>query len=172
MLGSHGSARGVTVQQSMGDGGRALLLCRVGGLWCGFPLEDVSEIMRPLPSKPLKGAPSFVRGVAFIRSRATPVVDGALLLNGLEGSAASRFVVLRLGQRQVAVAVDTVDDVRRIDSSAVLPLPALLAGAPREFIQGIGALDRELLLVLERSHRIPEAVWPTLGAFWEGAGAP
>lgn len=160
------------MEQPKGDGGRALLLCRVAGLWCGFPLEDVIEIMRPLRSEPLTGAPRFVRGVAFIRGRATPVVDGALLLNGHEGGAVNRFVVLRLGERRVAIAVDAVDNVRRVDSSSVEPLPALLAGASSEFVQGIGALDRQLLLVLERSYRIPDSVWLTLDAFEPRETAP
>lgn len=157
----------------MGDVREAgMLLCRVQRRRCAIPLEHVSEIMRPLPVEPLHGAPASVSGLAIIRGAPVPVVDLALLLSlpaEAKGGAAplappteevvTRYVVVRAGSRQVAVAVDAVDGVTELAQESVQTLPPLLSEAHSGVVSGIGTLDAELLLVLGRSHWVPESVW-------------
>jgi purine-binding chemotaxis protein CheW len=132
------------------------LLCRARGRLCALPLAHVAEAMRPLPVEPVAGAPAFVLGLARIRGAATPVVDLGALLGAPGEPAATRFLTLRLGGRAAALAVEEVLGVRELGAASG-PLPPLLAGAPAEAVAEVGALDGELLFVLEAGSLVPEA---------------
>ena len=149
-----------------GHGGKvALLICRVGTRLCGIPLEHVVETMRALPLEPLAHLPAFVAGVSLIRGLAIPVLDVQRLLGvGVAALARQRYVTVRLGARSAALAVDAVVGVRLVDAHQLAELPALLREPGNELVLALGTLDRELLVVLERSRLLPEAVWEALDA--------
>lgn len=138
-----------------------LLLCRVHLFVCGVPLPSVIETLRPLPREPLSSAPDFVCGVSIIRGVPVPVVDAGLLLGGAPARP-TRFVTLRAGARTVALAVDAVIGVRRLDTARAGELPPLLAGVGSTAIQSLGSLDRALLLVLESGRLVPEELFAEL----------
>ena len=143
----------------------ALLICRVGTRLCGIPLEHVVETMRPLPLEPLSHLPAFVAGISLIRGLPTPVLDAQRLLGGdAELAAHQRYVAIRLGARRAALAVDAVVGVRHVAESQLAELPALLREPRNELVLALGTLDRELLVVLERSRLLPESVWQILDA--------
>lgn len=142
-----------------------VLVCRVGVRRCAIPLEAVIETMRPLPIDPLVGAAEAVIGVAIIRGDATAVVDLAGLF-GQRSPEPRRFVTVRTGARVVALAVDAVVGVSRVDRQSLRALPPLLGDARTSAIEAIGAADSELLVVL-RSARVAPAEW-----FPEETGSP
>ena len=111
---------------------------------CAVPLIHIAETMRPLPIEPIAGVPAFVRGISNPRGVPTPVVDLGLVL-GAPGGVAGRFVTLRLGDRQVALSVDTVLGVRDLDGSTIQELPPLLQEASKDFIEAVGTLDAHML---------------------------
>jgi purine-binding chemotaxis protein CheW len=117
--------------------------------------------MRPLPVEPVAGVPLCVRGVSIIRGFPTPIVDLGLVL-GTPGGVAGRFVTLRLGDRQVALSVDEVLGVRDLDASTIRKLPPLLQDASKDFIEAIGRLDAQVLVVLREAWELPEEVWQAL----------
>jgi purine-binding chemotaxis protein CheW len=136
------------------------LVCQLRGALCGFPLTHVVETMRPLPVEPVAGAPAFVAGLAIIRGAAVPVVDAAqLLADGQLGSVdtdpKARFVLLDAGGRPVALAVAGVVGVRSLPADSHGPMPRLLSQAGAHVIATVGALDAELLLVLQAAHLLP-----------------
>jgi purine-binding chemotaxis protein CheW len=138
-----------------------VLLCRVHPIVCAVPLSRVIETFRPLPIEPLSSAPGFVRGFAIIRGAPVPVVDAGLLFGGAP-TRPTRFVALRAGPRTVALAVDAVIGVRRLDAGRAEELPPLLTGVGSAAIQALGSLDRALLLVLESSRLVPEEAFAEL----------
>jgi purine-binding chemotaxis protein CheW len=147
-------------------GAERLLICRVGTKVCGLPLLRVIETMRPLPVEPLGQMPLFVNGLALIRGRATPVLDARTLLGSPSAAAPGRYVTLDLGrehgERVAALAVDAVVGVRRVEADTLGDLPGLLRRQNGEIVSALGALDSELLLVLEHSRLLPDAVWEQL----------
>jgi purine-binding chemotaxis protein CheW len=149
----------------------AMLVTRVGGVACALPIAHVIETMRPLPVEPIGASGddglALVEGLAMIRGAPVPVIDARRLL-GVPGAAASRFVVVRAADRRVALAVDAVLDVRRIDAAALPGLPPLLRDARRDAVSAIGALDAELLVVLDSARVLPDHGW---GAIDERIGA-
>lgn len=141
-----------------------LLLCRVGAKLCALPLERLLETMRPLPAEPLPQLPGYVRGVAVIRGRPTPVVDARQLLGSATDAAPRRYVTLDSdgsATRILALAVDDVVGVRDVPERLLAELPSLLRGAA-DPVRAVGALDSELWWLLEAARLVPEEVWQQL----------
>lgn len=135
---------------------QSVVVCRARSLLVALPASAVIETMRPLPVAPLAGAPAGVLGVAVIRGEATPVIDVGGLL-GLAGEPRpARFVTVRAGTRSVALAVEEVDSIRSLPRSAAVRLPPLYAGEGSGPLSALGALDAELLAVLDAAHVLPE----------------
>ena len=155
----------------------AMLVTRVGGVACALPIAHVIETTRPLPVEPIRGANAqalaVVDGLAMIRGEPVPVVDARRLL-GVTGAEVTRFVVVRAAQRRVALAVDAVLEVRRIAAEALPGLPPLLGGARRDLVSAIGALDAELLIVLDSARVLPDDTWREIDERSEvmGGGVP
>jgi purine-binding chemotaxis protein CheW len=146
-----------------GRGSVLLLLCRVGSQLCGLPVEHVSETMRPLPIEPIVGAPTFVLGVSIIRNLLTPIIDaGRLLVSSDRETRPTRFVVLRVGERPVALTVDAVVGVRALSTAALRELPPLLRAAGEDLVQSVGTLDAALLVVLQSGRLVPDSVWAAI----------
>lgn len=146
-------------------------VCRVGEVAIALPLDCVLETLRPLPLEAVHGAPACVRGLSLIRGGPTPVLDAAALL-GLDSRASPRrLVLLRLGARQVALAVHEVAGVRALPADAWRQVPPLLTAAVGESVNAIGALDGELLLVLQDSFVLPPSVWAGTDAMAAGVEA-
>lgn len=133
------------------------LLCRIGSGLCALPLDTVVEIMRPLPVEPVASPPVFVRGLSVIRGEPVPVIDLSLLLGGATVEP-TRLVLIALGARKIALAVEAVRGVRPADPARTKDLPPLLRDASGEAIAAIGTLDAELLLVLQSGRLVPESV--------------
>jgi purine-binding chemotaxis protein CheW len=147
------------------------LLCRIGSRIGALAVKDVRETMRPLPIEPLMGTPPFVLGVAIVRGSAVPVIDAGRLLDpsALSSAAATsptgaRFVSLELGDRTAVLAVDAVLAVRSLAAGMQAQIPPLLRGTGEELVSIIGALDSQLLLVLEAARLVPDSVWNEINA--------
>jgi purine-binding chemotaxis protein CheW len=139
---------------------RSALLIRAGDRCCALDLLHVVEIMRPLPVDEVAHMPAFVRGLSIIRGAPTPVVSLAALLAD-SGGPPTRFVVVRAGERQVALAVDAVLGVFELDPATLRALPPLLRHAAGA-LQAVAALDGQLLLLLNSGNIVPDEVWQKL----------
>lgn len=135
-------------------GSDAVLLCQVGSAVSAFPVADVIETMRPLPVTPLPGLPEFVAGAAIIRGVSTPVVPLRRLF-GDDDAPPGRFVSVRTGHRQVALAVDAIIGIGKIAGTGMTALPPLLQEAAAHGVARLGALDGALLAVLEGARLVP-----------------
>ena len=130
------------------------LLVRVATHACALRLSNVVEIMRPLPVEALAGAPEMVYGLSVIRGVPVPVVALAALFN-VGDRPAKRLVVVRTGDKQVALAVDAVLGVGEFSVAALSAMPPLLRDAAAGVVETIGALDSELLFVLNTASIVP-----------------
>lgn len=158
MTGESGAA---SLSATPQDAPGAALLCRQRKLWIAFPVAHVIETMRPLPIEPLPGMPVFTLGVAVIRGAAVPVVDAAALLGSTDGANAGRWVMLRAGERRIALAVEAVEGVVEIAADRRAHLPPLLKGANADVISAVGTLDAELLVSLRAASLLSEDDWQT-----------
>jgi|SRR5579864_3108205 len=137
------------------------LLLRAGECTCALNLLHVVEIMRPLAVSAVAGTPDFVCGLSMIRGAPTPVVSLASLLAG-PGGLPTRFVVVRVGERRVALEVDEVLGVFELDPGTLHALPPLAQNAAADTLEAVGALDTQLLFVLDSAQIVPDEVWQKL----------
>lgn len=129
------------------------LLCRAGEQACGLPIEAVRLTLRRsrLDSWGATGASregNVTDGVATIRGETVPVVSLGRLLSGEDATGEDRLVLLGLGDRRVALGVSSVLGVRSLPSSTLRELPPLLGDERSAFVDRLGRLDGELLLIL------------------------
>jgi len=143
---------------------------------CALIVSDVAEVMRPLPIEGVAHMPAFVLGLSLIRGTPIPVVDAAALLAhgrehrpldeeavpALEKVVPTRFVVVRAGDRRVALAVQGVLGVRPLARETLRALPPLLANAGAQVVTALGTLDAQLLTVLSGGYLVPPALWEAL----------
>jgi purine-binding chemotaxis protein CheW len=145
----------------------AFLVLRAGVHRAAFPVADVVETLRTRLTVPLTGAPPFVDGLTRIRGLPVPVVDLLHLMAGTPG-AGTRLVTLRAGPRVVAVRVDDVEGLARLESDAALALPPLASTARNDLVETVARLDGDLLLVLRAARLLAPGDLPSPG----GEGAP
>lgn len=137
----------------------AVVLVKTGSLTCALPLAAVIETMRPLPVTFVSGQPVFVRGLAVVRSAATPVVDLGHLVRGDGSAPVTRFVTVRTAGGVVALAVEAVLGLAHLEPSEVEQLPPLLRDAGQATVMALSTLDSSLLVVLDAARVVPDAVW-------------
>lgn len=137
------------------------MVCRLNDRLCALPIAHVVETMRPMAVRGVAECPSFVLGVSVIRGQAVPVIDAASLL-GAPGSHPARIVTVAIDGRRIALAVEAVLGVMEIPLEFISGLPPLLRDAAGDVVSALGALDRELLYVLNSARIVPGPVWAAL----------
>jgi purine-binding chemotaxis protein CheW len=120
-------------------GGERVELCTfcIAGEDYAVDIMRVREIINPLPLTPVPRAPAFVEGVIRLRSEVIPVVDVRKRF-GLPAAPPTRktkFIVVRIGGRRIALVVDEVTEVVRLERSQIRPAPTFSEDrAPRFFL--------------------------------------
>jgi purine-binding chemotaxis protein CheW len=77
-------------------------------------------------------------------------------------NADQRLVTLQVGERRLALLVDGVVGLRRLDATRLEDLPSMLTASNADLIEAVSTADAQLLVVLRAARVIPEAVWATL----------
>ncbi len=115
-----------------------LVAFRVGPQEFALDILQVERILRYERPAPLPKAPAFLEGVVRYEDAAVPVVD---LRKRLELAdpvrEETRLVVLNLEDQRVAIVVDEVLEVLRVDSTTITPPPPVVRGLAASYIAGI-----------------------------------
>jgi len=126
-----------------------VVVFKVGRQEFGFDILQVERILRYTPPSPLPKAPVFLEGVMPYGDTAVPVID---LRKRFELDAPireeTRLMVLQLEDQRVAVLVDEVREVLRIDSTAIAAPGAVVSGLAAVYIAGIIARAERTIIIL------------------------
>lgn len=122
---------------------------RVGPQEFALDILQVERILRYQRPAPLPKAPAFLEGVVRYEGTAVPVMD---LRKRLElpdpQREETRLMVLALEDQRIAVVVDEVREVMRVDSTTITPPPPVVRGLAAPYIAGIIARgDRTIVLL-------------------------
>jgi purine-binding chemotaxis protein CheW len=139
-----------------------VLVTKVGDWLCAIPIAEVAETMRPLSTAPVPGMPLFLTGLAIIRGSPVPVVDLNGLLSLNDKRLIGRYVLIAVEKRKIALAVESVLGLRRLDDSVMHGLPPLMKEPGEQLVADIGVKDERLFLVLRAVRLIPDDIWQTL----------
>jgi purine-binding chemotaxis protein CheW len=122
---------------------------RVGRQEFAFDILQVERILRYSAPAPLPKAPQFLEGVLPYGEGAVPVID---LRKRFELEAAiqeeTRLMVLELDGQRVAVLVDEVREVLRVDSTTISAPGPVVSGLAAAYISGIITRPGRTIIIL------------------------
>jgi purine-binding chemotaxis protein CheW len=122
---------------------------RLGRQEFGLSIFQVERILRYEAPATLPNAPDFLEGMAPYGKGTVPLID----LRKRVGLAAeykeeTRVMVVELEDQQIAVVVDQVVEVLRVDTRTITPAPPIVRGLAAEFISGIIRRGERTIVVL------------------------
>jgi purine-binding chemotaxis protein CheW len=122
---------------------------RVGRQEFAFDILQVERILRYSEPSPLPKAPEFLEGVMPYGDAAVPVID---LRKRFELDAPireeTRLMVLELETQRVAVLVDEVREVLRVDSTSISAPGPVVSGLAAIYIAGIITRPERTIIIL------------------------
>jgi purine-binding chemotaxis protein CheW len=122
---------------------------RVGRQEFAFDILQVERILRYSVPSPLPKAPEFLEGVMPYGDGAIPVID---LRKRFDLDAPileeTRLMVLELDIQRVAVLVDQVNEVLRVDSTTIAAPGRVVSGLAAEYIAGIISRPGRTIIIL------------------------
>jgi purine-binding chemotaxis protein CheW len=122
---------------------------RVGRQEFAFDILQVERILRYSEPSPLPKAPEFLEGVMPYGDTAVPVID---LRKRFELDAPireeTRLMVLELEAQRVAVLVDEVREVLRVDSTSISAPGPMVSGLAAIYIAGIITRPERTIIIL------------------------
>ncbi len=127
-----------------------LVAFRVGTQEFALEILQVERILRYERPAPLPKSPDFLEGVVTYDGIPVPVVD---LRKRLEVAAPideqTRLMVLAFEDQRVAVIVDEVREVLRVDSTTILAPPPIVRGLAAADIAGLVTRGDRMLVLLQ-----------------------
>jgi purine-binding chemotaxis protein CheW len=137
-----------SVEMNSGDDVQVVTF-KVGPQEFAFDILQVERILRYSPPSPLPKSPLFLEGVMPYGEGAVPVID---LRKRFELDAPireeTRLMVLELDDQRVAVLVDEVREVLRVDSTAIAAPGPVVSGLAAVYIAGIIVRPGRTIIIL------------------------
>ena len=119
---------------------------------CGFQAMRVQEISQVLPVTHVPNAPPYIEGIMNLRGRIASVINfrKKFGFEPKEHDEDTRVIVVELDKCPIGITVDSVEEVVKIPDSSVQNLPESTSTAEsKEYITGIGMLDKRLIILLD-----------------------
>ena len=134
----------------------------------GVDILKVQEIRGYDTVTKIPDAPDYIKGVINLRGTIVPVLDLRLKfrLEKAEYNGFTVMIILNVARRVVGIVVDSVSDVIQLTPEQMRPAPELGGSVEAKFINGIGALEHRMLILMdiEKLLRAPElALLPAAG---------
>jgi purine-binding chemotaxis protein CheW len=104
------------------------LVWKAGGIRCAASLDALIEVVPAGGITPIPGVAGAISGLANVRGRVVTVIDGRVLVDAPSPDPPALLVLVRVGDRTLALGVDEVEDlVTDLAGARPLDLEALLA---------------------------------------------
>ena len=123
----------------------------VAGSEYALPFDLILQMESFSGATSVPGTPEYVLGVVTVRGRVVPVVDLRLRFGkpALMDTPDTRIAVTQLGERVVALRVDSAREVLRLDVEKHQPAPEVVSMHSRGFVHAVHSLGPRLLMLLD-----------------------
>ncbi|MBA3646097.1 MAG: purine-binding chemotaxis protein CheW [Gemmatimonadaceae bacterium] len=113
-----------------------------------FCVERVIEYQRP---KSIPSVPDWIEGIIEYQSRIVPTINlrRRFELPEAAGAKVTRIIVFNVEKEWIAAVVDSVHEVRTIDSASISAPPPMFRGLPCEYLRGVVREGDKLTIYLE-----------------------
>lgn len=117
----------------------------------GIELTHVIDIISAQEVTNVPSTPAYVKGIINLRGSIVPVIDVRLKFNIPEREYDDHtcFIVVDIDDMQVAIVVDTVDEVVNLDNQVTASLPEFNNVNTKEYLRSISKVDNHLVLNLD-----------------------
>ena len=134
---------------------QAILVYEVAGQRFGLPAAAVQEVVRAVAIVPLPEAPRLVEGVIDLRGEIVPVVDlrARFSLPSRPLSSSDQFLIVRAGDRALALRVDRALDLVEVDPDRLEAARTAFADGRARF--GYAKLPDGLVPILDADDTLP-----------------
>ena len=118
----------------------------------GVKVAQVREIGKVQDITRVPRMPEFIEGVVNLRGQITTVIDlkkrfGICADRGI--TAQSRIIIAEIGDNQIGIIVDAVEDVMSVPRQTISPPPVTLTiGMNADFLIGLCKLQNKLIMLL------------------------
>ena len=128
-----------------------LVVFTVDGVMCALKVNEVQEIKRVVQITEVFHAPEYVRGVINLRGQIVTVIDLRKKLNyqSCEVCERSRLVVVKRGDEQIGLLVDTIEDTVVAKVEDILRPPSNMQGTDGRFFIGVCKTEDSLVSILD-----------------------
>jgi len=117
----------------------------------GIEIEYVTEIIGMQPITKVPEVADYIKGIINLRGKIIPVIDMRLKFSkdAIEYDDRTCIVVVDTENMTVGLIVDKVSEVISIDDENVVPPPSHKTGIKNRYLQGIGKVSSEVILLLD-----------------------
>lgn len=117
----------------------------------GIEIEYVTEIIGMQPITRVPEVAPYIKGIINLRGKIIPVVDMRLKFGKapIEYDDRTCIIVVDSDNMTVGLIVDKVAEVMTIDDENVVPPPNHKTGIRNRYLQGIGKVNTDVILLLE-----------------------
>ena len=134
--------------------GKQFLTFTLGGEMYAIEILNIKEIIEYGQLTTVPMMPEFVRGVINLRGRVVPVIDLAVRFGRKAAETTKRTcnVIIEVQAEEqtidIGIVVDAVSEVLEIPASQIEPPPSFGAKIRADFIQGMGKVGGEFVIIL------------------------
>jgi purine-binding chemotaxis protein CheW len=123
----------------------------VGNEDYGVHIEQVQEIIRMTEITALPQTDSYVKGIINLRGNIIPIIDMRTKFNmdAMNYSELTRVIVVNMKEKLVGIVVDSVSRVLELPENEIEAPPDIINGLSREYIDGIGKIDDNMIIILK-----------------------
>lgn len=123
----------------------------VGAEYYGMEIKYVTEIIGIQEITQVPGLPLYVKGIINLRGIIIPVIDVRLRFNKepLEYNDRTCVIVIDINEITLGLIVDSVAEVQTIPENDIAQPPQINNSYNNRYIQGIGKVGKEVILLLD-----------------------
>ena len=117
----------------------------------GIEIGYVTEIIGMHPITKVPEVKDYIKGIINLRGKIIPVIDMRLKFRKepIEYDDRTCIIVIDVDNMTMGLIVDKVSEVISIDGENMVPPPSHKSGIKNKYLQGIGKVDRDVILLLD-----------------------
>lgn len=126
---------------------REFLLFEAGGRSFGLRIGDVERVVHAVRPVPLPHGPAAIEGIFNLHGTAVPVIDLGVWCGEIakEVRLDDIFVVLHVGERRVALHVESAQGVVEVPDTSIQPAGSAMM--PAAHFHGVAMLERGVVFL-------------------------